>query len=73
MHLGLSICVIMSSRVLEVRHTWKDRIYSVVVKGINGLPSLDPFNAFKDIDHLVENVYMKTMITHDKSNLDERQ
>ena len=70
MHLGLSICVIMSSRVLEVRHTWKDRIYSVVVKGINGLPSLDPF---KDIDHLVENENMKTMITHDKSNLDERQ
>ena len=48
----------------------KSGIYNAIVKGINGLPSLDPF---KDTDPLVENENLMNMTKYDKSSLDERQ
>ena len=45
-------------------------IYNAIVKGINGLPSLD---LFKDINTLIENENLMDMITYDESSLDERQ
>ena len=48
----------------------KSGINNAIVKGINGLPSLNPF---KDIDPLVENGSLMTMITYNEISLDERQ
>ena len=57
---------------MDTRDAWKEKsgIYNAIVKGINGLASLDPF---KDIDPLVENENLMNMITYDESSLDERR
>ena len=53
------------------RKRWeKSGINNAIVKGINGLPSL---NSFKDIDPVVENGSLMNMITYNEISLDERQ
>ena len=48
----------------------KSGIFNAIVKGINDLPSLDPF---KDIEPLVDNEILMNVVTYDESSLDERQ
>ena len=48
----------------------KSGIYDAVRKGTKGLPKLDPFH---DIDPLVEEVNLMSMISYGQENLNERQ
>ena len=59
-----------AGRDVSMKGWEKIGIYNAIVKGINGLPSLNPF---KDIDPLFENENLMNVIIYDESILDERQ